>query len=139
MVNYMIQDVDPQKLIEKTAEKMQGMEVFKPPEWASFVKTGQNRERPPAPKNWWHIRAASVLRKVYIEQVGISKLRKIYGGRKNRGHAPEHKYKASGNILRKILQQLETAGFVKTEKGKGRKITPEGQKFLNAIARTCKA
>ena len=139
----MIQDVDSQKLIEKAAEKLQGLEALRPPEWAGFVKTGRNRERPPIQKNWWYLRAASILRKVYLNQdVGVSKLRKVYGGRKNRGHKPEHKYRASGNIIRKILQQLEAAGFVKTEKGKergkGRRITPGGQKFLNNVARACK-
>ncbi len=135
----MILDIDSQKLIEKAAEKMQGMEEFKPPEWSEYVKTGKDRERTPTQKNWWYIRAASVLRKVYLKQgLGVSKLRKVYGGRKNMGHKPEHKKRASGAILRKILQQLESAGFVKSEKGKGRHITPEGQKFLNNIAKACK-
>jgi small subunit ribosomal protein S19e len=134
-----IRDVDTQELVIKAAAELEKMPEFNPPAWASFVKTGVSRQRPPTQANWWWIRSASILRKVYLNQsVGVSKLRKVYGGRKNRGHKPEHKKRASGNIIRKILQQHEKAGFVKTEKGKGRKITPKGQKFLDLIAKSLK-
>jgi len=134
-----IQDVESQILIIKAAEELQKMPEFAPPEWASFVKTGVHKQRPPTQADWWWIRSASILRKVYLNQrVGVSKLRKVYGGRKNRGHKPEHKRRASGNIIRKILQQHEKAGFVKSEKGKGRTITPKGQKFLDGIAKSIK-
>jgi len=126
-----VSEVKASDLIESAAKKMEKMEEFKPPEWSSIVKTGADRERPPTQDNWWWIRSASILRKVYLNQaLGVSKLRKTYGGRKNRGHKPEHKAKASGSVIRKILQQLEAAGFVKTEKGKGRKITPKGSAFV---------
>jgi ribosomal protein S19E (S16A) len=36
------------------------------------------------------------------------------------------------------MQQLEKAGFVKMEKGKGRIITPKGQKLLNSVAKQLK-
>ncbi|MBI4019795.1 MAG: 40S ribosomal protein S19, partial [Candidatus Aenigmarchaeota archaeon] len=104
-----------------------------------FVKTGVSRERPPTQANWWWIRAAALLRRVYLDQqIGVSHLRKKFGGRKNRGHKPEHKYPASGKIIRKILQQLEAAGYVKAEKGKGRSITPKGQQFLDRTAKSVK-
>ncbi len=134
-----IQEVDSQELIIKAAEALEKMEEFKPPAWSLFVKGGVYAQRMPSQVNWWWIRSASVLRKVYLNQgVGVSKLRKIYGGRKNRGHKPEHKKRASGSIIREILQQHEKAGFVKTEKGKGRIITPKGQKFLDGIAKSIK-
>ncbi len=130
-----VKEVDAGQLIKKAAIALEKVKEIEPPEWASFVKTGVCRERPPMQKNWWFIRSASVLRKVYLNQTGVSRLRKVYGGRKNSGHKPEHKYRSSGAVIRKILQQLEAAGFVKTEKGKGRIITPKGQKFLNDIAK----
>ena len=126
-----VSEVKASELIECAAKKMEKMEEFKPPEWSAIVKTGVDRERPPQQDNWWWIRSASVLRKIYLNQtLGVSKLRKEYGGRKNRGHKPEHKYPASGSVIRKVLQQLEAAGFVKMEKGKGRKITAKGSAFL---------
>jgi small subunit ribosomal protein S19e len=134
-----VREVDTQQLVVKAAEHLEKMPEFKPPEWAEYVKTGVSRQRPPTQPNWWWIRSASILRKVYLNQtVGVSKLRKVYGGRKNRGHKPEHKRRASGSIIREILQQHEKAGFVKTEKGKGRTITPKGQKFLDGIAKAVK-
>ncbi|MFQ5647778.1 MAG: 30S ribosomal protein S19e [Candidatus Aenigmatarchaeota archaeon] len=132
-------DVDAEKLIIRTAGELEKLSELKPPEWSGFVKTGPHKERAPLQANWWHIRAASVLRKLCLgEPAGVSRLRKVYGGRKNRGHKPEHKYKASGAVLRKLLQQLEAAGLVKAEKGKGRTITLKGRAFLDSVAKGMK-
>jgi small subunit ribosomal protein S19e len=135
-----VKDVEPKRLIGKASEEMKKMAEFKPPEWAVFVKTGISRERPPTQPDWWYTRAAAVLRKLYIhpEGIGVQKLRNMYGSRKNRGHKPEHKYKASGAILRRVMKQLEAAGFVKTEKSKGRIITQKGKAFLSNIAKEMK-
>ena len=131
-------DIDAQELILKTAEELKKIPEIKPPAWAAFVKTGMHKERPPVNDDWWYMRAASVLRIVYrLGPIGVSKLRTKYGGKKNRGHKKEHFYKGSGSILRKSLQQLEKAGFIKfAEKGvhKGRIITPKGKSFLDKIA-----
>ena len=131
-------DVDANDLILKTAEELKKVPEIKPPAWAPFAKTGMNKERPPKDNDWWYMRTASVLRTVYrLVPVGVSKLRTKYGGKKNRGHKKEHFYKGSGNIIRKVLQQLEKAGFIKfAEKGahKGRVITPKGRSFLDKIA-----
>jgi small subunit ribosomal protein S19e len=92
-----VRDVRTDKLIESAAAELQKMEAIRPPEWAGFVKTGVHKERPPTQENWWWVRAASMLRKLYLgQEVGVSGLRKQYGGRKNLGHRPEHKRKASG-------------------------------------------
>ena len=132
-------DVDPGKLIEKLAEELKKIENIVAPEWAKFAKTGAGKERPPVEKDWWHTRAASVMRKVYLSgPIGVSKLRKKYSAKKNRGHKPERVYVGSGNILRKILQQLEKAELLKyVEKGvnKGRIVTGKGEKLLNQAAK----
>lgn len=133
-----IYNVEPSELIEKTAEELKKLEEIKPPEWASFVKTSMSKERPPARDDWWHVRAASLLRKVYRHgPIGVSKLRRKYGSKKNRGVRPEKFYKASGNIIRKIMQQLTKAELVKeAKKGvhKGRIITPKGILLLSKAA-----
>jgi small subunit ribosomal protein S19e len=131
-----LKDVPADGLIERTAQKMKGMDEFRPPEWARFVKTGVNRERSPSQDNWWWTRAAAVLRKIGIEgTIGTERLRKEYGGRKNRGHKPERKLKGSGSVIRKVLQQLEAAGFVSTKKAKGRSLTEKGESFLTEISK----
>ena len=135
--DMMIKEADAEKLIGALSKELEKMEEVKPPHWASFVKTGVSRERPPQQKNWWYIRSASILRKLYVDgAMGVSRARKAYGSRKRRGHKPEHKYPASGSIIREIFQQLEKAGLVKTEKRKGRVLTPKGKAFLKELAKS---
>ena len=133
-----IYDVDPTELIKKAAEMLKENENIKPPVWADFVKTGRHKERPPAEKGWWYIRAAAVLRSVYkLGPIGVSKLRSKYGGKKRRGMKPEHFYKGSGAIIRKVLQQLEKSGFIsQAQRGahKGRVVTKKGRSFIDKVA-----
>ncbi len=125
----------PEKVIAHTAEELRKLGVSRPA-WAEFVKTGVNRERPPQNTRWWETRAAAVLRKLFYQELGTQRLRRLYGGRKNRGHKPEHTFPASGSVIREILQQLEAAALVKTVPGKGRQITPAGRKLLIAAGKT---
>jgi len=128
-----VYDISADKLIEKLKEELKKIETVKPPLWAQMVKSGPHRERPPQQTDFWYIRAASILRRIYIDgPVGVSRLRTYYGGRKRRGRRPAKTYKAGGAIIRKILQQLEAAGLVKKEK-KGRVLTPQGRKFVDKI------
>lgn len=135
-----IHDIDTNELLEKAAKELQKIETMKMPEWALYVKTGVGKERPPARLDWWYMRAASVLRKIYIDgPLGVSKLRTKYSAKMNRGHKPEKVYKGSGKIIRTILQQLEKSGFIKfEEKGvhKGRVITPKGKSFLDKLGKS---
>ena len=130
--------VNTNDLIERASKQLAEQKLVQPPQWALYVKTGRHKERPPLTDDWWYVRSAAVLRSIYkLGPIGTSKLRTKYGGRKNRGYKPEHHYKGSGAIIRKILQQLETAEFLKqAEKGvhKGRVITPKGKSFLDKIA-----
>lgn len=133
-----VYDVPADELITRAAKELKKLNELKPPFWADFVKTGISRERLPINPEWWYTRAASVLRKTLVfGPIGVSKLRVDYGGRKNRGVAGEHTYKGSGNIIRKVFQQLEKAGLVKQgKKGnhKGRITTPKGTSFLDKIS-----
>lgn len=128
--------VDPNELNNKVAEELK--KLVQPPDWSKFVKTGHHKERLPDNPGWWYCRAAAILQSIFkLGPIGTQKLRTKYGGRKRRGHKPEQFYKASGSIIRKILQQLETAGLTKqTEKGvhKGRVLTQKGISFLDKIA-----
>jgi len=137
-----ISDLSPDKIIEKTAEALKKIPEVHPPEWAKFVKTGAHKERPPVKEDWWYTRSASILRKISkLGPIGTNKLKKKYGGKKNKGYKPEKRYDGSGNITRKILQQLEKAGLVEqTGKGahKGRILTPKGQSFLDKSSKNGK-
>jgi small subunit ribosomal protein S19e len=106
------------------------------------MKTGTHRQFPPQQDDWWYIRVASILRRIYLDgPVGVQRLRTYYGGRKDRGHKPEKFRKAGGSIIRKCLQQLEAAGLIeknKDSKRKGRVISEKGKKFLSNIAKEVK-
>ena len=133
-----IYDVNANELIEKAAEELKKDENIKQPSWAGFVKTGANKERVPSRGDWWYVRAAAVLRTIYrLGPIGVSKLRVRYGSKKRRGYKPPRFCPCSGNIIRKILQQLEKSGFIDKEDKKvhkGRKITSKGKSFLDKIA-----
>jgi len=129
-----IHDIRANKLIEKLKEELKRNKDISPPDWVRFVKSGVHRERLPDQNDFWYVRSASLLRRIYINgPVGISRLRSYYGGRKKKGGKARHFRKSSGNMIRKILQQLEKSGLVEKDK-KGRKISLKGRKFLNEIA-----
>jgi small subunit ribosomal protein S19e len=132
--NY--KEIPINELNEKVAVLLQEIDNIKAPEWSQFVKTGHHKQRPPARKDWWFMRAASIL--TYIDRIkgpiGVSKLRVKYGGKKNRGVRPEKFFRSSGSIIRTILQQLEEAKLLKTEEKKGRAMTPQGISLLSKAA-----
>lgn len=131
-------DVPADRLIEKVAQKLkEEYPQVSPPAWAFYAKTGVHKEKPPEDPEWWYKRAASILRKLYKsgEPIGVGTFRTIYGGRQNRGSAPEHFRKGSGNIPRKILQQLEQAGLVEKRPGQGRVLSPLGRSLLDKAAK----
>ncbi|MCE8422851.1 MAG: 30S ribosomal protein S19e [Candidatus Methanoperedens sp.] len=133
-----IYDVPADLLINNVAQKLKTEEKAKPPEWANFAKTGAHKELAPDNADWWYVRCASILRRVYIDgPVGISRLRSFYGGRHRNGVTGIHFSKGSGSIAREALQQLEKAGFIKTQKI-GRTLSPQGQSFLNNAANEVK-
>jgi len=131
-----LKDVPADKLIAKLKEELKQVKEIQPLEWSYFVKSGVHKERPPQQEDFWYLRSASVLRRIYLDgPVGTERLRSYFGGRKGRGHKPARFRKASGSIIRKILQQLETAGLIeKNQNKKGRKISNKGRKFLDKIA-----
>lgn len=133
-----IQLVKPEELIGRIAEELKKQNLVQPPDWSKFVKTGHHKARLPDDPEWWYPRAAAIFKSIHkLGPIGTQKLRTKYGGRKRRGYKPEHFYKASGSVIRKILQQLEKADLIKqTEKGahKGRILTPKGISFLDKIA-----
>lgn len=131
---FRIIDVPADFLIQELKEELKDIEILDPPKWSKFVKTGVHKEKPPIQDDWWYTRAASILRRVYLKgPIGVQRLRKYYGGIKRRGVRPGKNAKAGGKIIRKILQQLEAAGFV-IKVRKGRKINSQGRNLLSNIA-----
>lgn len=131
-----VRDVDPKALLTMLKEELKKLSQLQPPPWSYYVKTGAHKERLPEQPDWWHMRAASLLRRVYMDgPVGISRLRSYYGGRQNRGQSPERFRRAGGKIIRTILQQLEQAGLMKRVERGGRKVTPRGAAMLENLVK----
>jgi small subunit ribosomal protein S19e len=128
-----VYDVEAEPLIKEVAEELE--DEFEAPDWTNYAKTGAKKDRPPEQDNWYHIRSAAILRRIYTDgPLGVSRLRTIFGESTNNGHAPEHHGKASGKVIRTALQNLEEAGLVEEEEGEGRAITEEGQALLDGKA-----
>ena len=129
-------DVPPSLLIKRLAQHLKdNVDNIKPPEWTPYAKTGSHTQRAPNNPEWWYIRCASLLRKVYVKgPIGLEHLRSEYGGRKDRGFKPEHTRKGGGAIIRNALKQLEAAGLVTILKGRGRVVAPEGRKLLDLLS-----
>ncbi|MEX0920943.1 MAG: 40S ribosomal protein S19 [Candidatus Pacearchaeota archaeon] len=126
----------------KLAEALKKIPEFKSPDWVSFVKSSSGRSRPIDDPDFWHKRAASILKQIYKRKiVGVNRLKTRYGGKKNRGGKPERFKKGAGKIIRTILQQSDNAGFTEIAKNikgvksrrPGRKLTEKGIKLLEGI------
>lgn len=132
-------EVDAAALNAAIAKELESM--IQQPEWSLYIKTGTGKQRPPQQKNWYHLRGASILRRLYIDgPVGVQRLRTYYGCVKNLGHQPKHYRRGSGKILRVLLQDLERAGLVEkaAKPLKGRILTKPGKMFLDKTAKSLK-
>lgn len=135
-----VYDVPPGLFIDALAQKLKkDYQTIKPPEWAEYVKTGVSKEQIPTDPDWWYVRGASMLRKIYIkQQVGVQRLRNAYGGKYRRNKRPSRFRKGAGQIIRKLLIQLEQAGLVEKVSKSGRKISSVGRSFLDSTAHSVK-
>ena len=132
-------DVPAKDLIDAVAKKLHEDTNIVLPEANMYSRTGVDRENPPTQRDWWHTRCASILRKIYINDVvGVERLRAEYGGKKDKGSKPYKAAMGSGTITRRAIQQLEKAGYVSKIKGKGRTLTPKGRSFLDNISNEIK-
>lgn len=134
----MLFDMNPREFNRELARELKERKLVTPPDWAAYSKTGSHRERVPQDKDWWYQRAASILRTVEVKgPIGTSKLAVKYGGRKNRGVAPDQFREAGTSIIRKCLQQLEKSKLIKqvtVQNHKGRVITKDGALLMKGVA-----
>jgi small subunit ribosomal protein S19e len=134
-------DVPADQLIVGLSERLHAFDAIIPPEWSAHVKTGSHRERPPTQGDWWHTRAASMLRKVAKKgPIGANRIAQEYGGSKDRGVKKNKAVSGSRNISRKILQQLVESGLVDNSLNAagtvnfGKVLTPAGHSLLDDVA-----
>ncbi|MFW9890295.1 MAG: 30S ribosomal protein S19e [Candidatus Thorarchaeota archaeon] len=134
-----VYDIPPTVMIRRLAQDLRSRDEIKPPEWALFVKTGAHKERSPDDPDWWYMRCASILRKVYLRgPIGTERLRIDYGGKTRRGAKPNRFHKGSGAVVRTALQQLERAGFIMKQGNKGREMTNIGRSYMDKLSAALK-
>ncbi|MEM5814305.1 MAG: 30S ribosomal protein S19e [Candidatus Aenigmatarchaeota archaeon] len=132
-----VREVPADKVVPALAQELKKIDTIKPHKAAAFVKSGVDAERPPEQPDFWYLRSAAVLRKIYLRgPVGTQRLRTAFGGKRRRGTKPAKHRKAGGKFIRLMLQQLEKSGLVaKREKAPhGRAITAKGQKLVDKVA-----
>ena len=128
-------DVPAKEFIDEVAKRLESDKTISVPEANEFSRSGVSRENPPMNHDWWYVRCASILRKIYMRSgIGVEHLRAEYGGRHDRGSKPYKARSGSGTIVRRALQQLESAGYVTKIKGKGRVLTGKGRSFMDKTA-----
>ncbi|MCI4317419.1 MAG: 30S ribosomal protein S19e [Thermoplasmata archaeon] len=129
-------DVPPSALLPRLATELKTRQAVSPPAWAMFAKTGVHKQQAPTQPDWWYLRSASVLRKIYLHgTTGIARLSADYGGKRDRGSSPYHARTGSRAILREIVHQLEKSGLVQAQKNRGRRVSAEGQRLLDTMSR----
>ena len=129
-----VYDVPADVLITRLSEILKNEDISAP-EWSLFVKTGTHADKPPQNSDWWHVRCASILRKIYLHgPASVNDLRSMYGGGRPVGYGAAHHKSASGAIIRNAIHGLEKLGYVKTIERKGRILTKQGTQKLDKLA-----
>ena len=129
-----VYDVPADVFINRLSEDLKNQDI-PAPDWAAFVKTGTHADRPPQNSEWWHVRCASILRKIYLHgPISVSELRSMYGGGRPVGYGAAHHKDASGAIIRNAIHGLEKLGLVVSIEKKGRMLTKQGTKKLDGLA-----
>ena len=129
-----VYDVPADVLITSLSEILKNEDI-PAPEWSLFVKTGTHADKPPQNSDWWHVRCASILRKIYLHgPLSVNELRSMYGGGRPIGYGAAHHKSASGAIIRNAIHGLEKLGYVKNIERKGRILTKQGTQKLDKLA-----
>jgi len=129
-----VYDVPADILINRLSEILKNEDI-PAPEWTQFVKTGTHAVKPPQNSDWWHVRCASILRKIYFHgPISVNELRSIYGSGRPVGYGAAHHKDAGGAIIRNAFHGLEKLGLVTKIEKKGRMLTKQGMQKLDRLA-----
>lgn len=132
-----VKDVPADEFIKAAAEFLKRQPKFDVPKYHDIVKTSVIKEFAPYDEDWFYIRAASILRKVYLRKgTGVGALKKWYGGSDgtHRGTKKAHFGTASGAIIRKAMLELEKLEMMEHCDNGGRVITSKGRAEMDRIA-----
>ncbi|KNC52753.1 30S ribosomal protein S19e [Thecamonas trahens ATCC 50062] len=130
-----VKDVHAEKFIMALSQFLKENGGMKVPDWAEYVKTAHFKEASPTDNDWYFVRAAAIARQVYLRgATGVGMFKRIYGGKKRNGTAPNHVATGSGAVARSCLNNLETIKFVTRDANNMRILTSEGRRHMDRIA-----
>lgn len=130
-----VKDVDQDKIVHGVALFLKKGGKLKVPDNMDIVKTSKSKELSPYSNDWFYIRCASILRRMYHRgPIGVGAVKKIYGARQRNGSCPSHFCRADGAVSRRALQALEHIKLVEKHADGGRKLSAQGQRDLDRIA-----
>ena len=130
-----VKDVDQDKIVQGVALFLKKSGKLKVPDNMDIVKTSKSKELSPYNNDWFYIRCASILRRMYHRgPIGVGGVKKIFGSRKRNGGCPSHFCRADGAVSRRAVQALENIKLVEKHAEGGRKLSAQGQRDLDRIA-----
>ncbi|CAL5990672.1 Ribosomal_protein S19 [Hexamita inflata] len=128
-------DIPANKFIEQYAQQLKREGKIAQPAWSVFVKTGRAQQYSPENADWFYVRSAAIMRRLYCQGTnGMTDLRRMFGMAKDGTVVPRKFKLAGGAIITQICKQLKQQGLVEIVAGEGRKLTDKGKKALDAFA-----
>eukprot|EP00768_Dysnectes_brevis_P000457 gnl/Dysnectes_brevis/109_a130_11433.p1 GENE.gnl/Dysnectes_brevis/109_a130_11433~~gnl/Dysnectes_brevis/109_a130_11433.p1 ORF type:complete len:144 (+),score=31.29 gnl/Dysnectes_brevis/109_a130_11433:33-464(+) len=133
-----LKDVPAELFVDAFAAQLKSEGAFKQPAYTEYAKTGACRDRVPESDDWYFVRAAAVLRRLYVRRnVGVGAFTKVFGTAYTTKCAPQHFKRSSSKVIRNILQQYEALGYVtQPRNGSGRVMTRKGQKIVDQFSKS---
>ena len=127
-----LRDVPAPIFISTYAAYLKNSGQIQLPSWVDVAKSGSHKAFSPIDPDWIFFRFASLVRKIYITGgLGVTNLRKIYGGKKKRGSKPAKKKISSGKIIRLALKELERLKIIEKGSNGKRYITKKARKDID--------
>ena len=132
---YSVNDINGPTFIKYFSRHLRRTGKMELPKWIDYVKTSCSRYNAPANPDWYYVRAASIIRRIYLTPgVGVGALRHMYGRLNRRTKGRPHHTPASGSIIRHIFHQLEKLQLVEKTPSGGRRVTNAGRRDLDRIS-----
>ena len=130
-----LRDVSGAKWVKAMAAHLKQSGKLFVPNCTELMKQSHANERAPQNPDWFFLRCAAVLRRVYVRPgTGYGGLSKAFGLKKNNGSRPEKPIKASRGLLHWACRSLEGLKLLQKGKESGRVLTREGRRKCDAIA-----
>lgn len=130
-----VKDVEQDKVVVAVALFLKKSGKLKLPDNLDIIKTSKTKELGPSNPDWFYVRCASILRRMYHRQpFGVGGVKKAFGDKQRRGTRPSHFCRADGAMARRAVQALEQIKLVEKHPDGGRKLSSQGQRDLDRIA-----